>query len=877
MTYLLIDSEYIRGDIGQRLVFLDTRTGNIIKSEDKKSIYPYVYTTLTPEELFLMEGMVENKFVKDCGDGTFEFNNKKIHQVTSEVKIDPFTQRPIELTKIELKNSFMFNTYDQKWKKGKQYMGLFDVLPEKYLFNSKQKYADTYLSKAGWIMGMAYDFGENGMVAQTPDEYTWHESFDSYDEKLVNWMLPRLFSDIPSFSQHIVAIDIEVDSPVNRMPDAFEAPYPISSISFVSKGEKKGYVLADHVRKTVGEDYEKYDWKGIDYKIYENESVMLKDALEYLVNHKCPIVSGFNIDLFDLPYLVSRANLYGVTPSKVYARRGTVVGVDGNPYQTVIKGIKNKIIIDLYSFMSNPSIKNYAFKAVYERNSLEQVSQALLGKGKYQHDKWYSEMSSAELLYYNILDSELIIELFEYKDEVILKLMMIMMRLGNLTLPSIARRKISASIKGLFDQSLDIFNYYAPNHHQLKKVGTVETMNEDGKFKGALVIDPIQNKSQGVHYGVTCVDYNSLYPSIIKVKNVCFSTINCFHSECKKNTVPEVTHHICGKKTGLIPQLLGFIRDTRVYFIKPQMKDNPQYAIIEQALKVFINAGYGVFSSPTFDYYCPPFGEIVTAWGRNSITSIFDKVDADGIEKVYSDTDSVFIIADEEYINHLIEWALENLGLELGIDYIAEIMVLYKSKNYIMRIDGKFNVKGMTGQKKNAVPIVRECFENSLEVIKKLERDNLSFIKEKITEVVKTYIQTIRHTDDLDVNQFIVSTSMNRPMNSYKVEGTHVRCARILASQLEKKMGRSADHTKLVPAGSTIEYVHVYDEPFKRFYKENKSVSTPALPIMVTTNDMVNRTKYVDVLVKTLNQLLVPFGITHDDVLNQNASLDEWF
>jgi DNA polymerase I len=526
--------------------------------------------------------------------------------------------------------------------------------------------------------------------------------------------------------------------------------------------------------------------------------------------------------------------------------------------------------------MSNPSIKNYAFKAAYERNRLEDVAQALLGKGKYKHEKWYSDMSSAELLYYNKLDSELLIELLEYKDEVILKLMIIMMRLSNLTLPSIARRKISASLKGMFEQGLDIFDFYSPNYKQLNDVGIVESMNADGKFKGALVIDPITKKTQGVHFDVTCVDYNSLYPSIINTKNVCFSTLNCFHENCKTNKVPELSHHICTKNRGFISQLLGFIRDTRVYFIKPLMKENPQYSIIEQALKVFINAGYGVFSSPMFAYYCPPFGETVTAWGRHSITSLFDKVESDGVKLVYSDTDSVFIIATKEYIDGLMVWAKEELKLELGIDYVAEIMGLYRSKNYFMLIEGKFNVKGMTGQKKNAVPLVRECFENVLEISKKLTDSNLDFIRGKIIEVVRAYIDKIRF-EDIDVGHFKVSTSMNRPMNKYESVGTHVRCAKMMAVDMEKKMKRRVDHNKLVPAGTTIEYVHVNNSDFRKYYKEMKMINTPALPLTIATSEMINKEKYVDVLVKTMHQLLVPFKISETDILSNQVSLEEYF
>ena len=307
------------------------------------------------------------------------------------------------------------------------------------------------------------------------------------------------------------------------------------------------------------------------------------------------------------------------------------------------------------------------------------------------------------------------------------------------------------------------------------------------------------------------------------------------------------------------------------------MEEKPEYKIIEQTLKVLINAGYGVISSEMFDYYCPPFGESVTAWGRSSITSLFEKVEADGVKLVYSDTDSVFIIADKEYIKTLMKWGGDVLGLELGIDYVAEVFVLYRSKNYVMRIDGKFNVKGMTGKKKNTPPIIKECFENCLEAVKLLNESNYDLIKSKLIEVVFSYRDYIKlsKAHDMEVERFKLSTSMNQPMGSYKVESSHVRSAVMLAKELERKMKRSANYDKLVPAGSTIEHVHVDRASFKQFYKGDKDPNTKTIPLILATSEMLNRGKYIEALMSVLSQLLVPFGITSHDFNNQQ-DINEW-
>ena len=67
---------------------------------------------------------------------------------------------------------------------------------------------------------------------------------------------------------------------------------------------------------------------------------------------------------------------------------------------------------------------------------------------------------------------------------------------------------------------------------------------KDKKYRGGLVIEP----KQGIHFKVVVMDFASLYPSIIKVKNLSYETVRCSHEECKKNTIPQTNHWTCSKK-----------------------------------------------------------------------------------------------------------------------------------------------------------------------------------------------------------------------------------------------------------------------------------------------------------------------------------------
>ena len=57
-----------------------------------------------------------------------------------------------------------------------------------------------------------------------------------------------------------------------------------------------------------------------------------------------------------------------------------------------------------------------------------------------------------------------------------------------------------------------------------------ESIIKDKKFRGGLVVEP----KEGVHFDVTVMDFASLYPSIMKVRNLSYETVRCSHDECKK-------------------------------------------------------------------------------------------------------------------------------------------------------------------------------------------------------------------------------------------------------------------------------------------------------------------------------------------------------
>lgn len=201
---------------------------------------------------------------------------------------------------------------------------------------------------------------------------------------------------------------------------------------------------------------------------------------------------------------------------------------------------------------------------------------------------------------------------------------------------------------------------------------TIDENGEKIKFSGAYVIPP----KPGIYDYVAVLDFNSLYPTIIIVNNLCPSTIINLKDKYKnyefKNEViidDPVTgkvlrkYYYCDAKVwrGIIPILLdNLIRERgRVRELMKQENVNAknenrpvndallaQLDVQQLALKITANGLYGGLSAEGFTLKSRRISESTTAIGRKLINMAIKFVEENYKEfnplVVYGDTDSIF-------------------------------------------------------------------------------------------------------------------------------------------------------------------------------------------------------------------------------------------
>lgn len=184
------------------------------------------------------------------------------------------------------------------------------------------------------------------------------------------------------------------------------------------------------------------------------------------------------------------------------------------------------------------------------------------------------------------------------------------------------------------------------------KIMNRSTCSSDG-FKGAVVLDPIPGK----YVNLIQYDFKSLYPSIIKAKNICYSTYleddspiddkDCNIIEGEENGIPFRYRFIKEEiYRGILPRMCDYFLTERAKVRKqigPQNTDTKNAVLNERqsSLKVNANSIYGSLGlGYEGDSRLIPGSRSVTSVGRNMLSTLITNIKGSGGNVVYGDTDS---------------------------------------------------------------------------------------------------------------------------------------------------------------------------------------------------------------------------------------------
>ncbi len=586
-----------------------------------------------------------------------------------------------------------------------------------------------------------------------------------------------------------LGLDIEVQPPEVGVPVAKNGdPITIMSLSFNMDFEgTRSLVLVGKPGK---------DTK--DVKYYPNESSLLLAFIDYFNRFDPDVVATYNGHMFDFPYIVDRSEALNV-PLKM-GRDGSTLQVKEFGSQKEANMVGRASIDLMDAIKLNYSLSSY---------SLENVSKTLLNRPKLDVKAsemrriWLegSEQELHDFVSYAARDADLLQDIIS-ELKLIDRYIAISKECGLLLHESInggqSRRIESMLLRGFFEEGR-LFPLKDKRGNK-KEIDVVE---------GGKVFDP----EPGLYKEGLVMDYKSLYPSVIRAYNICWTSIvNNDNVNVKTilapNNVRYVDHSVY---EGIMPRILTRLYNKRVE-LKTAMKsaktqsekdfyDNQQYSV-----KILLNSYYGYAGAVLSRLYDPRLANSVTSAGRRAISMTKETAESlVNCKVVGGDTDSIFIHLldgktpeDGQKAAKIIHDAMmEKLPPPMEIDFECAVksMLLLKKKHYAMWImepskDGwkdKMKYRGIELRRRDWVPLVGETMEKVLELILKENKvqEAWQYTNDIVTRV--SSLQDIR--DDPELAEKLILSRKIGNINSYKNIQPHVTVYKKMESRKETLPG----------------------------------------------------------------------------------------
>ena len=833
---LLVSATYDSQKKAAVLKFYEPKSQELKLWTDDTNHKPYCYSKLNPEEL---------EFLNERAD---------VIEIVSVKRQDMLNDQEINVSKIIVEDPLAIGGTSTE----KSIRNIIDT------WESDIKYYENYLYDRSLIVGKYYKIEDGKVIPHDLeisdevrlalksllwDKVSNEKMVDSkqFQEYIAEWA-NLLNQPIPKIKR--LSFDIEVESVVGRIPDPKIAEKKVTAIGFdASDGLKQVFVL----KRTGMEEGTNELGSEVKVVFYDEvkEKEMIFDAFKLISSY--PFVITYNGDEFDMPYLYNRAERLGIKKqdNPLYMMRDSAT-------------LKEGVHLDLYRTLSNRSFQIYAFSHKYTNFSLNSVSKALLNEEKIDYGIELDQLNLYQTANYCFNDANLAYKLTSFNNDVLMNLLVVIARIARMPIDDIARIGVSQWIRSLLYYEHRQRGALIPKRDELEKksAGVVtDAVIKDKKYRGGLVVDPVE----GIHFNVTVMDFASLYPSIIKVRNISYETVRCPHDECKKNTIPQTNHWVCSKRNGMTSLLIGSLRDLRVNYYKSLSKSETlteeqrqQYTVVSQALKVILNASYGVMGAEIFPLYFLPAAEATTAIGRYMILETIKKCEQAGIEVLYGDTDSLFIKnPSQEQIQKIIDETKKNFNVDLEVDKEYRYVVLStRKKNYLgVTKSGKVDVKGLTGKKSHTPPFIRTVFYELIDILSKVQNaEEFERAKKQISEKIVEWVKKVE-SNEIPLSDLAFNVMISKAPSEYvKTVPQHVRAAKLLESIREIKKG------------DIISYVKILNKPGVK-------------PVEMARKEEVDSKKYMEFMEATLDQLTSSMGIDFDTILGKpkQTGLDQFF
>jgi DNA polymerase-2 len=565
------------------------------------------------------------------------------------------------------------------------------------------------------------------------------------------------------------------------------------SIALEGCGERQVYMLGPP-NKTDAVDFK------LDY--CDTRAELLERLNLWLATHDPDAIIGWNLVQFDLRVLHEHAQRLNVP--LLLGRGGDAMGWrehgSRNHYFAAAAG---RLIIDGIEALRSATWS-------FESFSLENVAQTLLGEGKsistpYQRmdeiNRMFAEDKPA-LARYNLKDCELVTRIFE-KTEL---LKFLLERASVTGLPADRNGGSVAAFTHLYMPLMHRQGFVAPN------LGDKPPQASPGGF--------VMDSRPGLYESVLVLDYKSLYPSIIRSFLIDpVGLIEGLRHPEDSESVEGFRGARFSRTRHCLPSIVARVSEGR------EVAKREHNAPLSQALKIIMNAFYGVLGSSGCRFFDTRLASSITLRGHQIMRQTRELVEARGYEVIYGDTDSTFVWLGSAHsqedatrigldlVQHVNTWWRERLQNEFGLQSALELQYETHFSRFLMptirgaeegskkryaglvtRADGSEEMiyKGLETVRSDWSPLARQFQQELYQRI---------FHRQPHQDYVRDYV---RRTLSGELDELLIYRKrLRRQLGDYERNvPPHVRAAR-LADEYNDRQGRPRQYQN----GGWISYV----------------------------------------------------------------------
>ena len=466
--------------------------------------------------------------------------------------------------------------------------------------------------------------------------------------------------------------DIETKSD-EGFPNIAEADKEILSIAARCKGQS--YILGCGEYKPSGDDI---------YIKCESESDLLLKFIDLWRACNPDIATGWNIEMFDIPYTVNRIRKrlgneaadrlspWGIVNDRLIPTAQSIAQDDKTPNAKEIFGVTILDYMNLYKKFTYSQQESYA---------LDYIGNVELGEKKLDYSEYGSLNELYKQDYQKFLD-------YNIKDVVLVERLDDKMKL----IEQACTIAYDAGVN-LVDALTSVRMWDVIIHNYLLSKNTVvppkERPDKDFQVEGAYVKDP----QVGLHKWVVSFDLNSLYPHLIMQYNISPETYvrdigqrptadeiigGLYNNQNIRDFMEKHNVTVCGSGAmytkdfqGFLPKLMEKMYNDRVQWknqmieAKKKYEKTPtkelEYEIakcnnMQMAKKIQLNSAYGALGNQYFRFFDTKYAESITLSGQLSIKwmehyinkFLNKKLGTQDVDYVLAvDTDSLYITLDE--------------------------------------------------------------------------------------------------------------------------------------------------------------------------------------------------------------------------------------